>query len=231
MATMEQQSGEVRAAQAALSGTRWERAALGAGALRRLMRDPDDTAQVFVMGLALNARRFPDFLARFAVTEGGARLLRERPSIDSSSVDLAALRALPASTLGGAYARYLDDHRLDPDLFQTPPGLPEIPGFLARRLRQTHDIWHTLTGYQPDVPGEVALQAFTYAQTGMPSAFLIALLGSLRWGLATHDLPRRALDAYERGKEAAFLAPVIWEEQWGDDLEAVRARYNIRPAA
>lgn len=221
---------EATAAATAMGGTRWERTAMGVKALRRLMKDPDDTHQVFVMGLVLNAERFPEFLARFSAEPGGVRLLKEQPSIDSGSVDFEALRALPPNTLGHAYTAYLQRHGLDPDLFQTPPGLPEIPAFLARRLRQTHDLWHTLTGYAPDVPGEVALQGFTYAQTHMPSAFLIALLGSLRWGLATRGLPARTLDAYERGREAAFLAPVVWEDHWADDLDDLRARYRIRPA-
>lgn len=231
MDTTEKLVEEAGAARAALSGTRVERTAVGLQALGRLLRDPDDTHQVFVMGLVLNAEQFPGFLARFSVTEGGARLLREQPSIDSKSVDFGALRALPATTLGGAYVRYLDDNRLDPDLFQAPPGLPEIPAFIARRLRQVHDVWHTLTGYAPDVPGEVALQGFTYAQTGMPSSLLIALLGSLRWGLATRGLPRRTVEGYDRGKEAEFLAPVVWEDHWGDSLASVQRRYRIRPLA
>lgn len=227
---MEARTEEAKAAELALSGSRWARATTGAKALGRLAMDPDDTRQVFVMGLALNGRHFPEFFARFSATEGGARLLKERPSIDSKSVDFAALRALPANTLGRAYADYLDRNKLDPDLFQTPPGLPEVPAFLARRLRQVHDIWHTLTGYAPNVAGEVALQGFTYAQTGMPSALLIALLGSLRWGLATRGLVASTMDAYERGKEAEFLAPVVWEDHWADDLEEVRQRYRIRVA-
>ncbi len=228
---MEPRTDEAKAAELALGGSRWARVATGARALGRLARDPDDTRQVFVVGLALNSERFPEFFARFAATEGGARLLKERPSIDSKSVDFAWLRALPANTLGKAYASYLDRNGLDPDLFQTPPGLPEIPAFLARRLRQVHDLWHTLTGYAPDVAGEVALQGFTYAQTGMPSALLIASLGSLRWGLATRGLVAKTLDAYERGKEADFLAPVVWEDHWTEDLSEVRRRYGIRPVA
>ena len=222
---------EAEAAEVTMRGNPWERARVGVGALRRLLRDPDDTTQVFIMGLALNASQFPGFLARFAADAEGARLLREQPSIDRAHVDFDALGALPVDTLGGAYARYLAANNLDPDLFQTPPGLPEIPAFLSRRLRQVHDIWHVLTGYHPDVPGEVALQGFTYAQTGMPSALLIATFGSLRGARKTPDLPRRALDGYRRGRDAAFLSPVIWEEHWADSLDSLRARYRVRPVA
>lgn len=222
---------EAAAAALAISGTRLERTTVGLRALQNLLRDPDDTHQVFVMGLVLNAERFPMFLARFSATEGGAKLLREQPTIDSKSVDFDALRALPETTLGGAYARYLDSNKLDPDLFQAPEGLPEIPAFIARRLRQTHDIWHTLTGYKPDVAGELELQGFTFAQTRMPSSLLIALLGSLRWSHATKGIMKRTFEGYERGRDAEFLAPVVWENHWADPLDDVRRRYRIRPAA
>ena len=229
--TMATETSELKAAQVALNGSRLQRAAVGVGALGRLLRDPDDTKQVFVMGMVLSSEQFPHFLARFSAAPSGARLLREQPSIDSHSVDFAALRALPADTLGGAYARYLDSNGLDPDLFQTPPGLPEIPAFISRRLRQVHDIWHVLTGYQPDIEGEIALQAFTYAQTLMPTGLLIAAIGSLRWAWQSPDLPRRALDAYTRGRDADFLSPIVWEDHWAESLEVLRARHRIRPVA
>lgn len=218
---------EAEAARIALSGTTRERVTVGVRALRDLLRDPDDTAQVFLLGLAVNAPFFPRLFARFASTAEGARLLAERPTIDSRSVDFARLRSLPETTLGGAYARYLGDNGLDPDLFQPPPGLPEVPRFVAQRIRQTHDIWHVLTGYAPDVPGELALQGFTFAQLHMPSSLVIAAFGTLA------KAPReaaRVLEGYRRGQEAAFLPVVRFEDHWDDDLDVLRARLGVRPA-
>ena len=170
---------EIDAARIAIEGRPHERARLAVRSLRHLLRDPDDTVQVLLFGLAVNAGRLPQLLTRIAMADGGIELLRERPTLDSHTVDLARLRTLPPTTLGGAYVRHLDDHHLDPDLFQPPPGLPEVPRFVAQRLRQTHDVWHVLTGYAPDVEGELALQGFTFAQIGMPSSLLIATLGTL----------------------------------------------------
>ncbi len=215
---------EVEAIRLAQEGSRWQRIRVGLIALSRLMRNPDDTKQVFIVGIALNASSFPGFVARITSSAAGAALASERPLINSQTVDFAALRKLPQTTLGGAYVRYLDENKLDPDLFQPPPGLPELPRWIAARIRQTHDIWHTLTGYKPDVPGEIALQGFTYAQLEMPSALLLAVLGTItRAPLAAPEVLR----AYRRGKAAAFLPVVRFEDMWERPLEDVRRELGI----
>src|SRR5581483_1426369 len=94
---------------------------------------------------------------------GGKRILEERPSIDREHVDFDALRRLPDGTLGREYVRFLDDNHITPDVFQKPEIGDDRIAYVMQRVRQTHDLWHVLTGYTPDVPGEILLQAFTYA--------------------------------------------------------------------
>jgi ubiquinone biosynthesis protein COQ4 len=221
---------EKEAARLAMYGTPIERAAMAARSLEALLRDPEDTKQVFYLGLLVNRRSYPVFLARFTTDDEGARLLRERPAIDSRHVDFAALRALPPDTLGGAYVRYLDENGLDPDLFQAPPDLPEIPTYIGQRMRQVHDVWHVLTGYRTDVPGEIALQAFTWAQTGMPSSWLLATFATLRYAPGRPEIIRLALDGWRRGRRARFLPPLRLEDHFHRNLEEVRAELGIEPA-
>lgn len=221
---------EADAAKIALGGSFLERSRLGARALVDLLREPEDTTRVFVLGLLVSRRAYPQLLARITLDDRGARLLRERPAIDRAHVDFERLRALPASTLGGAYVRYLDAKNLDPDLFQAPPGLPEVPAYIAMRMRQVHDLWHVLTGYDTDVPGEILLQAFTWAQTDAPSAMLVTLGGLARFGATERGLFVRVIDAYRRGRRAEFLAPLWLEEMWERPLDEVRAELGIVPA-
>lgn len=222
---------EREAARLALEGTPVERATMAVRALRALMEDPEDTRQVFYVGLLVNRRTYPEFLARFTTDDEGARLLRERPAIDSAHVDYDALRALPASTLGGAYARFLDAHGLDPDLFQPPPGLPEVPAYISQRMRQVHDLWHVLTGYGTDVAGEVGLQAFTWGNTGMASAAMVALVGGLRTFAKEPGIVRMVVEGVANGKRARFLAPLRIEDHFCRELEDVRREWGIRIAA
>jgi ubiquinone biosynthesis protein COQ4 len=211
---------ELEAASAALSGSTRRRAKVALGALRALLANPDDTRQVFLIGIAANAGSFAAFHERFAASAEGARLLAEKPAIDGKVVE--RLRGLPASTLGGAYARYLDGNGLDADLFQAPPGLPQPAAYIAQRLRQTHDIWHVLTGYAPNVPGEVALQGFTFAQTRMPSAALIAFFGALKTLPRAPRVIGMTLEGYRRGRAAEFLCAVRWEDHFDRSLDEVR---------
>lgn len=220
-------STEAHAALVALHGSFLQRMRVVLAAGRRLLADPDQTREVFVLAIALNAKKLPELLARFVGDDRGLELLLQDANIDGKSVDFSALRALGAHTLGGAYARFLDDNGLDPDLFQAPPGLPRAAAYLAKRLRQSHDLWHVLTGHAPDVAGEVALQAFTFAQTRMPSAALIAIAGVLRWSIVRPSLVLEAWRAYRRGARAAFLAPVRWEQHWERPLVEVRRELGL----
>ena len=151
--------------------------------------------------------------------------------IDSRAVDFAALAALPADTLGGAFARHLKDNNLDPDLFQAPPGLPESVAYVVQRVRQTHDLWHVLTGYATDIPGELALQAFYYGLIGLPSSLLISLFGTLRYTrkFRQTSLLRAVRNGYQRGRQAAFLPTIRWEDFWQQPLAEVRRRVRIEP--
>jgi ubiquinone biosynthesis protein COQ4 len=218
---------ELAAARVAIAGTRWQRVRIGARAVRDLLKNPDDTRQVFLIGLATSRLTMPQLLTRICMEDEGARMLKDQPAIDSAHVDFEALRRLPDGTLGREYVRFLDQNRLDPDLFRRPPGVPEVPGYIAQRLRQLHDVWHVLTGIGPDIPGEVALQAFTYAQTGAALSFLISLFGTLRWSASHPTLLREVVREYRRGKRAAFLPVVRVEELWDVPLPEVRVRLGL----
>jgi ubiquinone biosynthesis protein COQ4 len=220
---------EREASRVAMNGTAFERTALGLRALTALMRDPNDTKQVFYLGVVMNRGTYPRFLARFTNDDEGARLLRERCAIDSAHVDYTWLRTLPEHTLGGAYVHFLDANGLNPDLFQAPLGLPEVPAYIGQRMRQVHDLWHVLTGYSTDVGSELALQAFTWAQTGVTSSAMVAIVGALRFSLRNPRILPHAVDGYRRGKKAKFLAPVRWEIRFERPLDEVRAEFGLDP--
>jgi ubiquinone biosynthesis protein COQ4 len=193
----------------------------------RLAVDPDDTQQVFLLARAVDREGLPRMRDALLEHAAGRQLLEERPAIDRSSVDFAGLRALPAHTLGGAYVRMLDAQGLDPDIFQRPPGLPDDLAYVAQRARQTHDLWHVLTGLDTSVPSEIALQAFTYGQLKLRLSLLIAIFGVLLFSVRHPQTLSLARRWYERGRRASFLLAVRWEDLWSEPLATVRTKVGL----
>lgn len=105
--------------------------------------------------------------------------------------------------------------------------------WMARRIRDVHDIWHVLTGYQADEPlGEAALVAFSYAQTrGLGWAFIAtaAALKSLRVSRST-AFARAVLEGWRRGRRAGWLLGEDYEVLLNEPLEAARACRGIGTA-
>jgi len=200
---------------------------LGLSAGIRLALDPTDTQQVFYLARAVDHGGLSRLREALLDHPGGAQLLADRPAIDRRAVDFTALLGLPPDTLGGAYARMLEAQGLDPDIFQRPPGLPDDLAFVAQRVRQTHDLWHVVTGLDTSVPSEIALQAFSYAQLEQNVSRLLAVFGVLLFRKRHPQAPALARRWYARGKRASFLLAVRWEELWGEPLGAVRARVGL----
>jgi ubiquinone biosynthesis protein COQ4 len=218
---------EADAMQVALTGSAFDRAWLALGAGLALSLDPNDTRQVFYLAIAVDRETLPRMASRLAASPSGAELLRTRAAIDSAHVDYAALRALPADTLGGAYVRALDAQGLDPDIFQRPPSLPDDLAYVAQRARQSHDLWHVLTGLGTDIPGEIALQAFTHAQNGQNFSKLIVRVGLAIFGLRYPRVWKMVKRARKAGADAEFLLAVRWEDWWAEPLSSVRARVRV----
>jgi ubiquinone biosynthesis protein COQ4 len=203
--------------------SRWA-TALGAGLT--LLRDPKRVDQVLLLADTVNVRAYRRIGARMKETACGRRLIDARAVWTKSSMH--RLGSLPDGVLGREYQRFLADNALSPEGLSSPPRIDDpIAAYVARRLRQTHDVWHVLTGYEPDVRGEILLQAFTFAQVRSPSALLIVLFGLLRWMWFYKSLVVDVVTAYRRGKRAGFLAAIRWEDEWSTPLVALQKRLAL----
>lgn len=180
--------------------------------------------------------RMPALVPVLAASDEGRAILRERPRLSTRTLDLTALRALPPGTLGRAYTDHLARHDLDPDALTTPVTRSDdaLANYLLERVRQTHDIWHTLLGLGTAGHEEVLVHAFQWPQLRMPYSALVVVFGALKHmlGEARFALLRHALrDAHAAGSRAAPLLAVHWERHWSATLDDLRARLQIRPAA
>lgn len=202
----------------------------------KLARNTDATRYVFMIGnaqdtLAETARRRGDMRDPFA-DPALEQLWQQRYCPEHYDVD--GLLSLSPETLGGMYARHMKSRGLRPDFFDAVTPRHNLH-YLRLRMRQTHDIWHTLTGFDTNPVGEVGLQAFYFAQfTNGQSALIIAgaILKSIlrrRYG-ELEQFVEAFCDGYRNGRRAQPLLGVKWEDLWQEPVEDLRRRYNIEAA-
>jgi ubiquinone biosynthesis protein COQ4 len=195
----------------------------------RLLRDPSRLDDVFEIDAAI-----PNQHRTYAAIVGGMRAfphaaaaLVERPRMN---VDLRALRELPAATLGGAFARFLDANGLDPRAIPTLEDDDERTWARAH-LYETHDIWHVATGFGTDIPGELGLMAFYAAQLPVRLPQFLLGGGFLHAALWDPDDFHARLGAAVRGwtagREAHPLFGVRWDNLWHEPLSTVREQLRL----
>jgi ubiquinone biosynthesis protein COQ4 len=208
-------------------------------ALRALGANPDDTGQVFQVIRAASGNSFRGVLRRVQADPDGARILRERRSLLPVLSDRDGLRSLPEGSLGWSYARFMDTEEISADGLveasdeivreEAHPLGPEAT-VLSERLRDMHDLWHVVTGYQRDLIGEAALLAFTYAQTRNRGIGLIVAYGLYRlWRGGAREAVATVRGGYRRGRGAAFLPAADWEALLPLPLDEVRQRLRVEP--
>jgi ubiquinone biosynthesis protein COQ4 len=201
-------------------------------ALGQLLKNPDDLPQVFTLIDAVSGTAPHRLLWRFSREPNGKRLLRERPDISKVLADRDGLRKLPDGSLGRAYLAFVESEGISPEgiVEASAQGVPgeHQPGallYVKERMRDTHDLWHTATGYKGDVAGEIGLLSFTLAQNfHMGVAFIVG--AALVRGFAI-DTSRLIVDGYRRGMKAKWLPALDWESLLPKPLGEVRAMLDL----
>ena len=201
----------------------------------RLLRDPEDTGQVFVVMTALRGRSGKRMLDRFLASPVGAKVVAERRQLLDRLQDRAALAALPQGSLGRAYLAFMDAEQLTADGLVgaseagRPNALPPTASLFRDRMRDMHDLTHVVTGYGRDGLGELCLLAFMFRHTGNLGGALIALMGLGKFARnGAGGLARKALfEAFAHGGKAAWLPEQDWEALLARPLDEVRRELNI----
>ena len=207
---------------------------LVARAVVRVLGDSNLTHEIHRVEEITGRPKYRRLLDEMRADPDGIRLLDERPELSSDHIDYDELRTMSPATLGGAYVRHLDGNKISADYQAAATRHVDDPdmAYLMRRFRQTHDVWHALVGLGITGHEEVIIHAFSWGQMRLPVSAMVVAFGSMkhivlerRWGALRHSLR----EAYEVGRDAEPLIQVIWEDQWAEPLEGVRARYNVRP--
>ena len=206
-------------------------------AMRRLIKNPDATDEVFTIIEALSGDSLRKGFSRFVTTNLGRKGLLERRSLLETLLNREYLATLPQHSLAGHYLNFVTKENISAKGLVEPSegmrGMKNLDAdtlLFANRQRDMHDLWHTLTHYGRDELGEVCLLAFTCAQSPNRGLAVITLVGifqlSKRYGRGVSGAAYRA---YQDGKKAAWLPGQDWEYLLTQPIGNVRAQLNIPP--
>lgn len=191
--------------------------------------DPNQTVALFDIADGLRKtdlyRQFIEYAhSHPAITQ----ILQERYL--SSTPDLDKLLNCPQDSLGFHYAAEMKRTGLQPDFYRKIT-VDDDYSYIALRMRQTHDIWHIVTGFGTNLADEMGLQAFTLAQTRSPLAVAIlaaTITYSLKSSLPLNPLVERMQEGWRMGENAHPFLAQKWEEDWEKPLSEWRADLNIQ---
>lgn len=155
------------------------------------------------------------------------KLVSER--FGTEDFPLERLKKLSPETLGGAYAKFLGDRGLEASFYKNhfgPQTTLSDHEYLVWRARQTHDIWHVVSGFDTTQEGEAGLMAFYYAQMRSPLSALLVGLSFIHFLLRRpQDLPKlfeEVTRGWTQGLSSHPLIVMHWEGMWETPLADVQ---------
>jgi ubiquinone biosynthesis protein COQ4 len=208
-------------------------------AVRRLIADKEDTAQVFEIMRALSGQAIPNGYRRLLRSPEGGRIAYERDEFAERLSDKTWLASFGPGTVGAAYRDFIAPRGLTAEgLAEESRKVPDADvdaahplAWYARRMRDVHDVWHVLTGYGADALGEVCVVAFSHAQTRSLGFAVIAMAGARQLARQKNGQPygRAARQAWRNGKAAAWLPEIDYPALFALPLDEARRRLKIAP--
>jgi len=207
-------------------------------AYNRLLKDKEDTRQVFAIIRALTGDSLRKVYQKMLSDEEGGRQAYLGLELRHKLDDAAWMAQFREGTVGAEFRKFLalrgftvEGLAMDAEAVDDRVNAEHPVAWLARRISDTHDIWHVITGYGTDALGEASILAFTYAQVPNPGVAFIA------FG-ASREFPKRnpgpaygkaIWEGYRRGKAAKSLICQDYEKLLAEPLDQVRKRLNITP--
>lgn len=195
--------------------------------LYRLSKNPENTPMVL---------KISPILVKLGFVNGALKAIAPYESTLNESnyflkpIDLNKLKDMPKGTLGFTYAQHVLTNNLDPDFYGGMVDVGQASRYLFR-IRQTHDLWHVLSGFSTSIEDELGLQAFIYAQVRSPLAPILIGAAFLKAGLNNNPnisiLFNRILDGWKSGQDARGIYGLDWDANWLTPIEDLRRQHNV----
>ena len=197
-----------------------------------LFANPTNTTSVYDIEDGLRHEKSTQLSIEYIKSQPGvmalvnARYLAPTPNLE-------ALLQYPEGTLGYAYATYLKEYGFDANFYRSLE-VDDDTSYLFLRRRQTHDIWHIMTGFDVDEASEVGLKAFELAQTRSAMSAILITGSLLRTLLKQPEELDYLLDriavGYRMGAKAKPFLAQQWEEAWDKSVDQWRENLDVQVA-
>ncbi|WP_417593588.1 Coq4 family protein [Parasphingorhabdus sp.] len=204
---------------------------------RELIKDKEDTEQVFHIFEALPRPGFRKDARKFVESDKGRALLQNEPELAVILDDHDRLRQMPAGSLAHAYCDFMEKEGLSAagliaeyDQF-SPRKYGDLIEWYGFRQRDTHDLLHVLTGYGRDALGEACVLAFTYGQNPALGNVFIAYAAGLNMKKQVKgDVPifKAIREAQKMGKACPKITDESILDLLAQPLDALRERLHIQ---
>lgn len=204
----------------------------------KLVDDKEDTAQVFHIIEATKGRRSHQQAWDFIRSPEGQRFLREETDIPAMLDDHARWADCGPNTVAAHYIAFMKREGLTAAglVAESHKWLPpeqrhaDLTEWYFDRLRDTHDLFHVLTGYGRDALGEASLLGFSYEQNHNRGILFIAYAGARqikKVSGTSAPLYAAIKEGRRLGRAAAKIAHQDIAALMREDIDAARARLNI----
>ncbi|MFA6219867.1 MAG: Coq4 family protein [Erythrobacter sp.] len=204
---------------------------------RELLKDKENTAEVFKIYDALPSSEFMPRVRALALSAHGEALRASEPFLPTLLDDHAALRALPRGSVAHAYCDFMEREGLsaaglvEESRKAGRPTYPDLVQWFGYRQRDTHDLMHVLTGYGRDALGEQCVLLFTHGQAPSQGHLLLGYAGSMhiRRMVRGSAAPvfKATREAHRTGRACPPLVGLSIRELLARDLQQARADLGI----
>ncbi len=204
---------------------------------QKLLKDKEDTSLVFKIFESLPSKDFLPRVQALALSERGEYLRATEPSLPEILDDHATLRRTPKGSLAHAYCDFMEAEGLSAAGLVAEydragrPSYPDLLEWFINRSRDTHDLFHVLTGYGRDALGEQCVLLFTHGQAPSQGHLLIGYAGAANIARETRGSKAPVFgavrEAHRTGKGAPQLMAQPIRQLLERPLEDVRAELRI----
>ena len=208
----------------------------GLRSLWKFIRDQSDLSNSFEAMFALAGPLVEKEFNAFAATSVGSRLLQQSPRSDLNAIlaDQETLGSMPAGSFAHAYLDYLGGQGMgSTDYFLQAAGLDEKAQrfgwsedqlWFVKRMANSHDLFHIVSGYDRSAVGEVGVVSYTAGQIPLlPLRLSLIYFATMKPSTPLAWL-RYIRNAYRHGRDTPSLACIDFESLLPLPLEEAQQR-------